>query len=128
MNFSGMFFDKHLKFIKLNENPIPFSKWNMSYLVKEPYDKQFHAHVDSLPVVSASDVKSNRVAYEGPVRIIYHTRDGFRSMAKLLGLMDDLKSGVPRTGYHGIIPFYYNGRRVYLAPNSNWKGYDLTWS
>lgn len=123
-----MFFDKHLKFIKLNENPIPFSKLNMSYLMKEPYDKQFHAHVDSLPVVSAADVKSNRVVYEGPVRVIYHTRDGFKNMAKLLGLMDDFKSGVPRTGYHGIIPFYYNNRRIYLAPNSNWKGYDLTWS
>jgi len=125
---NGMFFDKHLKFIKLNENPVAFSKTNMSYLLKEPYDKQFHALVDSLPVVSAADVKSNRVVYDGPVRVIYHTRDGFKSMAKLLGLMDDLKSGVPRTGYHGIIPFYYNSRRVYLAPNSNWKGYDLTWS
>ena len=123
-----MFFDKHLKFIKLNQDAIKFSDLNLTYLMKEPYDGEFHRHVDSLPVVSASDVKSNNVKYDGPVRIIYHTRDGFKSMAKLLGLMDDLKSGVPRTGYHGIIPFFYNSRRIYLAPNSNWNGYDLTWS
>ena len=40
----------------------------------------------------------------------------------------NLQSGVPRTAYHGIVSFFYNKRRVYLAPNVNWKGYDPSWS
>nr|CAG4649346.1 EOG090X06K9 [Scapholeberis mucronata]SVE93628.1 EOG090X06K9 [Scapholeberis mucronata] len=125
---NGLFFDKHLKYIKLNERPVDFSKQNMSYLVKANYDADYIRRVYSLPVVSAPDVRTNNVPFDGPVRIVYHTKDGFKSAAKLLGLMDDFKSGVPRTGYRGIISLFHNGRRIYLAPNSNWKGYDLTWS
>nr|SVE75765.1 EOG090X06K9 [Daphnia hispanica] len=126
---NGMFFDKHLKYIKLNEMPVDFSKQNMSQLVQTAYDADYIRHVYSLPVVSATDVRTNvNLPFEGPVRIMYHTKDTFKNAAKLLGLMDDFKSGVPRTGYHGVVSVFLNGRRVYLAPHSNWKGYDLTWS
>lgn len=123
-----MFFDKHLKFIKLNDVPVDFSKQNLSWLMQSTYDTSFIRHVYNLPVVTAPDVRTNNLPFDGPVRITYHTKDNFKSAAKLLGLMDDFKSGVPRTGYHGIVSFFLNGRRVYLAPHSNWKGYDLTWS
>lgn len=127
--YSGMFFENHLKFIKLNEIPVDFSKINMSRLMQSTYDSDYVQHVYSLPVVSASDVRTNtNLPFDGPVRIAYHTKDAFKRSAKLLGLMNDFKSGVPRTGYRGIVSLFYNGRRVYLAPNSNWKGYDLTWS
>lgn len=129
---NGMFFDKHLKFIQLNEQSIAFSKLDLTYLLQSNYDSQFLTHVYSVPVVTAGDVKRNElpstVDASGPVRIMYHTKDSYRNAAKLLGLMDDFKSGVPRTGYHGIVSFFYNGRHVYLAPNTNWKGYDPRWS
>nr|SVE88648.1 EOG090X06K9 [Daphnia sinensis]SVE89273.1 EOG090X06K9 [Daphnia sinensis]SVE89893.1 EOG090X06K9 [Daphnia sinensis]SVE91149.1 EOG090X06K9 [Daphnia sinensis]SVE91774.1 EOG090X06K9 [Daphnia sinensis] len=126
---NGMFFDKHLKYIKLNEMPVDFSKQNLSHMVQTAYDADYIRLVYSLPVVSASDVRTNtNLPFDGPVRITYHTKDTFKNAAKLLGLMDDFKSGVPRTGYHGIVSVFLNGRRVYLAPHSNWKGYDLTWS
>jgi alpha-1,3-mannosyl-glycoprotein beta-1,2-N-acetylglucosaminyltransferase len=124
-----LFFDKHLKYIKLNEIPVDFSKENMSRLTQSTYDADYIRNVYSLPLVSAPDVRTNvNLPFDGPVRITYHTKDTFKSAAKLLGLMDDFKSGVPRTGYHGIVSFFLNGRRIYLAPHSNWKGYDLTWS
>nr|SVE79501.1 EOG090X06K9 [Daphnia magna] len=126
---NGMFFDKHLKYIKLNEMPVDFSTQNLSHMVQIAYDADYFRHVYSLPVVSASDVRTNtNLPFDGPLRITYHTKDTFKNAAKLLGLMDDFKSGVPRTGYHGIVSVFLNGRRVYLAPHSNWKGYDLTWS
>nr|CAG4641710.1 EOG090X06K9 [Eurycercus lamellatus] len=125
---NGLFFDKHLKYIKLNEEPVDFVHSNLSYLMQSSYDDQYLKQVYNLPVVSASDVRSNNVPFEGSVRITYHTKDAYKNVAKLLGLMDDFKSGVPRTGYHGIVSFFYNNRRVFLAPYSNWKGYDLTWS
>ena len=36
------------------------------------------------------------------------------------GIMDDLKAGVPRTGYHGVVTLRMHGRLVYLFP-----GYTL---
>jgi len=38
-----------------------------------------------------------------------------------------LQSGVPRCGYRGIVSIMMSGRRVYLSPPQNWKGYDMTW-
>lgn len=125
---NGMFFDKHLRYIKLNENPVEFTKMNLTYLLKQNYDKQFVDQVYSCPVVTFEEIRRGLVTTKNPVRIQYNTKDQYKRTAKLLGLMDDFKSGVPRTGYMGIVSFFYNNQRVYLAPNNNWKGYDLTWS
>ncbi|PSN47446.1 Alpha-1,3-mannosyl-glycoprotein 2-beta-N-acetylglucosaminyltransferase [Blattella germanica] len=97
---NGHFYEKHLKYIKLNENM----------------------------VVTYQELKSGSIVTEGSVRIPYHTNDIYKRTAKMLGLMDDFRSGVPRTGYRGVVSFLYKGRRVYLAPNANWRGYDPSWS
>ena len=77
------------------------------------------------------------------VRLAYHTRDAYKKTAKALGIMDDFKSGVPRMAYRcrvrliriilglllrGIVSFMHSGVRVYLAPNTNWQGYDPKWA
>ncbi|ALC42527.1 Mgat1 [Drosophila busckii] len=125
---NGLFFDKYLKHIKLSEDFVPFSKLNLSYLLKENYDNTFLKQIYVLPLVTFDELRRNLIAIEGPVRIQYNTRDQYKRISHLLGLMNDFKSGVPRTAYHGIVSFYYNKRRVHLAPNANWKGYDLSWS
>lgn len=126
--------------------------------LQDNYDAEFIKTVYQSAVVSYQELKQNAIAYDGPVRIIYHTKDIYKRTAKMLGLMDDFKvskldldttylvhvatfiinsssynitcfqSGVPRMGYRGVVTFHYNGRTVFLAPNMNWKGYDLTWS
>uniref|UniRef100_A0A1B6MN63 Alpha-1,3-mannosyl-glycoprotein 2-beta-N-acetylglucosaminyltransferase n=1 Tax=Graphocephala atropunctata TaxID=36148 RepID=A0A1B6MN63_9HEMI len=125
---NGLFYEKYLKFIHLNDQFVPFTKKNMTFLLKDNYDVQFVRSVYNSRVISYQELKSGSIFFDGPVRIPYHTKDEYRRTAKALGLMDDFRSGVPRTGYRGIVTFFYNKRRVYLAPYANWKGYDLTWS
>ncbi|XP_059612919.1 alpha-1,3-mannosyl-glycoprotein 2-beta-N-acetylglucosaminyltransferase [Phlebotomus argentipes] len=125
---NGLFFEKHLKYIKLSENFVPFSKMNLTNLLKSNYDETFLKHVYECPVVTFEELRRRMVMTKDPVRIQYNTKDQYKKVTKMLGLMDDFKSGVPRTGYHGIVSFFYNNQRVYLAPNINWKGYDLSWS
>ncbi|XP_064543286.1 alpha-1,3-mannosyl-glycoprotein 2-beta-N-acetylglucosaminyltransferase [Drosophila montana] len=125
---NGLFFDKYLKHIRLSEDFVQFSKINMSYLLKENYDNTFLKQVYVLPLVTFDELRLNLIAMEGPVRMQYNNRDQYKRITRMLGLMDDFKSGVPRTAYHGIVSFYYNKRRVHLAPSANWKGYDLSWS
>ena len=55
-------------------------------------------------------------------------REAYKRSAKALGIMEDFKSGVPRTAYRGIVSFMHSGVRVYLAPNLNWQGYDPKWA
>lgn len=126
--FSGLFYEKHLKYIELTDQTFHFSKNDLTYLLKENYDKTFNDDVYQAPVVTLDELRRDLVTSKGPVRIQYSNRNQYKSAAKALGIMDDFKSGVPRTAYKGVVSTFYKNRRVFLAPNLNWKGYDPSWS
>ncbi|XP_030250984.1 alpha-1,3-mannosyl-glycoprotein 2-beta-N-acetylglucosaminyltransferase a [Sparus aurata] len=124
----GQFYDKYLRYIKLNSEFVPFSKLDLGYLNEETYRKAFEKEVYSAPVVTYEDVKQGKLKGPGPFRLQYSRKDSFKVMAKNLGIMDDLKSGVPRTGYRGVVSFMSRGQRIYLAPPPGWTQYDTSWS
>ncbi|XP_055873224.1 alpha-1,3-mannosyl-glycoprotein 2-beta-N-acetylglucosaminyltransferase-like isoform X2 [Biomphalaria glabrata] len=124
----GLYFDKHLKFIKLNSEFVPFTKMDLSYLSKAKYDEMFIKKVYSSPLLTGQQVKSGEQPQDKVVRVEYNGKDSFKKLAKLLGIMDDFKAGVPRAAYRGVVSFMLNGRRVFLAPPPGWTGYDTTWS
>ncbi|XP_054162625.1 alpha-1,3-mannosyl-glycoprotein 2-beta-N-acetylglucosaminyltransferase-like [Oppia nitens] len=124
---NGLFYEKHLKFIKLNEESVPFTQINLTYLLKENYDVDWVKTVYGSPTVTLQQLLRSDIPSDGPIRITYGSKDGYKKAAKALGLMDDFKSGVPRTGYRGVVTFMRKGRRVYLAPPPTWKQYDITW-
>ncbi|KAM8793809.1 alpha-1,3-mannosyl-glycoprotein 2-beta-N-acetylglucosaminyltransferase, partial [Eudromia elegans] len=125
----GQFYDQYLKFIKLNERFVPFTRLDLSYLRREEYERAFPARVYAAPRVPVEELQAGAPRRPpGPLRVQYDGRDSFKASAKALGLMDDLKAGVPRAGYRGIVALVYRGRRVYLAPPADWSGYDPTWS
>lgn len=41
----GLYFEKHLKHIALNKQSVKFTALDLSYLLKDTYDKQFAAEV-----------------------------------------------------------------------------------
>lgn len=124
----GQFFDQHLKFIKLNQRFVPFTQLDLSYLRREAYDRAFLARVYGAPQLPVDTVRASEHQDLGEVRVQYSSRDSFKAFAKALGVMDDLKSGVPRAGYRGIVSFLFRGRRVHLAPPQTWTGYDPSWN
>ncbi|KAL4216609.1 mannosyl (alpha-1 3-)-glycoprotein beta-1 [Mactra antiquata] len=124
----GLFFEKHLKFIKLNDKYVPFTKKDLSYLVKENYDPAFKSFIYGIPEVSLNDIYSDQLAHVPEVRVTYKNKDEFKLAAKKLGIMDDFKAGVERTAYRGVVSFNYKGLRVHVAPLPSWNGYDPSWS
>ena len=56
-------------------------------------------------------------------RLTYRSNQDFARLARSLGIMEDLKSGVPRTGYLGVVSFYWQGNKIHLAPPPDWRGY-----
>jgi len=125
---NGLFFEKHLKYIVLNKQFVPFTVMDLNFLKKDNYDESFVKMVYNTPVGSVQDLKSGKVPTNKAVRLTYHTREAYKRTAKALGIMDDFKSGVPRMAYRGIVSFMHQGVRVYLAPNVNWSGYDPKWA
>lgn len=125
----GQYFDKHLKFIRHNDKFVPFTKRNLSYLLKDNYDRTFLKTVYGFPLVTSGDLMGNTHSDQAAVRIQYDNKEDFKLKAKLLGIMDDMKAGVPRSGYKGIVSFMYHEQRVYLSPPANWTAYDTdVWS
>ena len=119
----GQFFDQYLKYIKLNDNPFPFLDYDLSYLLKENYDNEFLLKVQSSPEKSIQEIISTTDEQEF-ARVIYNDNYEFVSMAKQLGIMSDLKAGVPRMAYKGIVSIYRNNKRVFLSPPLGWNGYQ----
>jgi alpha-1,3-mannosyl-glycoprotein beta-1,2-N-acetylglucosaminyltransferase len=86
-----LFFEKHLKYIKLSEKSVKFSEKDLSYLLKENYDKQFVDEVYKIPVVTFEELRQGLVKVNGPVRIQYNNRNQYKLAAKNLGIMEDFK-------------------------------------
>lgn len=124
----GQFYDKYLRYIKLNTEFVPFTKTDLSYLKEETYRENFQKEVYDAPVVTYEEVKQGQLKGQGPFRLQYSSKDSFKVLAKNLGIMDDLKSGVPRAGYRGVVSFMSRGKRIYLAPPPGWTQYDTSWS
>uniref|UniRef100_G3N9B1 Alpha-1,3-mannosyl-glycoprotein 2-beta-N-acetylglucosaminyltransferase n=1 Tax=Gasterosteus aculeatus TaxID=69293 RepID=G3N9B1_GASAC len=125
----GQFFDQYLRYIKLNTEFVPFTKQDLSYLLKEKYDENFKKEIYGTHLVRIEDLQQGgSLRGAAPYRVQYSTRDSFKVFARNLGVMDDLKSGVPRTGYRGVVNFLYRGQRVFLAPPEGWTKYDVSWS
>ncbi|XP_063631330.1 alpha-1,3-mannosyl-glycoprotein 2-beta-N-acetylglucosaminyltransferase-like [Cydia splendana] len=112
----GLFYDNYLQYIVLNSEFVEFTKRDLSYLMKENYDNNFTKYVYSLPETTVEAVMAG-AAPAPSVRVTYSTFDTFSKAAKRLGLMDDFWSGIPRTGYRGVVQCTVKDQRVYLVPD-----------
>lgn len=88
---SGLFYEKHLKYIKLSEDFVPFSKKDLGYLLQSNYDEAFKKEVYQTPIVTYEELRRGLVKTKDAVRIQYNNRNQYKSTAKMLGLMDDFK-------------------------------------
>lgn len=124
----GQFYDKYLRFIKLNAEFVPFTTLDLSYLHKKVYDENFEKEVYGAQIVTMEDLQGSKLSGPGPFRVQYSSPGSFKTLARNLGVMDDLKSGVPRAGYRGVVSFFLRGKRIYLTPPAGWSQYDPSWS
>lgn len=128
----GLYYENHLKQIKLNEKFTNFTQLDLTYLLKDNFDEPFVKQAFSAPLITQAQLMNT--ASEDPkfprtVRIMYKSTDQpkFKLLCKALGIMDDAKDGVPRMAYRGIVPFMFKGVRVFLTPEADWKRYDESW-
>jgi alpha-1,3-mannosyl-glycoprotein beta-1,2-N-acetylglucosaminyltransferase len=133
---NGLFFDKHLKYIVLNDHPVSFLQKDLNYLHKDTYDKDMNKVIAKSELVPFQNLKAFAADHgnadigsekELSIKVIYKTKNEFKAAVKVLGIMDDFKSGVPRMAYKGIVSTFYKGIRVNLWPGLNWKIYNPTW-
>lgn len=133
----SQFFHKYLSNIKLNTEAVSWSKVDLQYLLKQTYDRAFEAAVAAAQAVSpgnavtrdCSSVKlppamgahplsvAARAASQGAAfRVDYGSVDAYPRAAGAFGFIADVKAGVPRTAYRGVVSLQHKGCFVYLVP------------
>lgn len=113
----GQFFDQHLRFIKLNDQVHPFTKTDLSYLLKDNYDEKFVKRIHTLPLVTVDQLVKKNV-FVPEVQVHYSSEQDFQFVAKQLGAMTDFKAGIPRMAYQGIVSIIFSGVTVHLVPSN----------
>ncbi len=59
---NGLFYDKHLKYIKLNDRAVDFGKRDLGFLRKGPYDAEMTQKLMQVPVVSLEQIRTGDAA------------------------------------------------------------------
>lgn len=75
----------------MSEDFVSFTKKNLNYLLRENYDESFIKYVYERPVVTYEELRRGQIPSDGPVRIQYNTKDQYKRLVRMLGLMDDFK-------------------------------------
>ena len=129
---NGEWWSKYLATQKLNDQPFAFDSMDLRSLTAERFDPLFEAAVDGATLLrggAAELLRDGSGALRGSggnngaaFKIEYTSNSGrertsFEGIAKTIGLIPNVKAGVPRTAYHGVVVFKWNkGRTVYLVP------------
>lgn len=76
-------------------------------LSKDNYDGPFFARVHQARLLSVAEAEALKVAAEsseqGDLRVEYGDLNQYAELARRLGIMPDIKAGVPRAAYGGVV-------------------------
>ena len=108
--------------IKLNSNPVDFSVLDLSYLEDKQWEEAYMRQIKNAVHVDPVKFRPGDYAPYTELRVEYdHLTDGLRSFvvtARRFGIMDNIKAGVPRTAYKGIVSFWFNEvLKIHLVPS-----------
>ncbi|KAA3679528.1 alpha-1,3-mannosyl-glycoprotein beta-1,2-N-acetylglucosaminyltransferase [Paragonimus westermani] len=128
---SGQYFKEYLRTMHLNQVPYDFMKADLSYLTEPSYTRQWMEQVyKDAQHISLPDLLNNHLPDPGPdisLHVTYNSLNEFIRIAQHLNLMFDVKSGVLRTAFMGVVPAYWKHRQLFIAPPQNWTAYNVSW-
>ena len=113
----------YLTSVYLNEEFVPFTSMDLSYLTQDRWDASYAHDAKMAKLVTMQNYQS-MVETLGlkEVRIVYEGFDEpkgphptFSQLALWSGIMDNVKAGVPRTAYHGIVSFWRGDVKVHFT-------------
>lgn len=64
---------------------------NLTYLLKDNYDGTFVRDVYQTPIVTFEELRRGMVKNVDTVRLQYNTKEQYKRITKMLGLMDDFR-------------------------------------
>ena len=117
-----------LKTIQLNTEPTPWRAPEMRAALRRvhahaEYDERLLAALRAaraVPPAEARALAARGAGADAAVRVEYRGLDRgadcFERTARALGIMENIKAGVPRTAYRGVVEFWAGQTKVYVTP------------
>ncbi|CAD6198878.1 unnamed protein product [Caenorhabditis auriculariae] len=100
----GQFFAEHVSKNRCQQRNLSiFRRLDLNYLLNESYSQNFSR-------------RKGKKASGKKFRIIYSDASDFKYKLAIFGLMDDLRSGVARTAYDGVVTCFIQGIRIFPRP------------
>lgn len=121
-------YSEYLNSIRLNDEFVPFTTMDLSYLQADRWKDIYVNQVRAATLVSWEDARSGRGLLNAKrsgvteVRVVYDRFEGpgnsYSKVAAWSGAMDNVKAGVPRTAYMGIVTVWKGEIKVHLVPST----------
>ena len=117
-------FSDYMHKIKLNDQYIHFEHLDMAYLRQEEWDNKYELDIHNAQKVttnffsSSPDTTNTTIQYKIMYQGLNGGPDSFVSIARRLGIMENIKANVPRTAYKGIVTVWIKNMKVHIVPES----------
>ena len=109
-------FSNYLSKIKLNTGTVDWNNFDINSLVKSKYDEELIDQVKSATPITIHDL-NDATRENTKIRIEYKSTEEYLNVAKVLGIMADIKAGVPRGAYLGIVTVKLKrGNVLFITP------------
>jgi alpha-1,3-mannosyl-glycoprotein beta-1,2-N-acetylglucosaminyltransferase len=112
---SGGMYKAYLSSIQLPDSAIDFSLIEVDRFRKIRFDAEFGQRLmEARPLTVQELFNVSSLSPQNACRVVYNDPRQFREIAKRFTLMNDIRSGMARTAYYGVVPFFVDGIRIYL--------------
>ncbi|KAL3113535.1 hypothetical protein niasHT_013054 [Heterodera trifolii] len=129
---SGALYKGFLSSIRLPQNRVNFDQMNLNFLHKNGFDRWLSAQLNAsieVPLrillqnftANLTDLLGAPAEPKKSLMVIYKDPRELRQLSKMFGLMADIRSGMARTAYYGVVPFYQHGVQLFAVHTAlNW--------
>lgn len=111
----GQFFKKYLASIHLNDKFVAFTERDMASLETQTYHTKFNSRVESAVVIKYTAGMDLQAYQSTGVVITYAGAKAYEVLCKSLGVLSDVKAGMPRGSYEGILLINIQNTPVFLV-------------
>ena len=109
-------FNEFLSNIQINTIPVPFTQLDLSYLKRDKWDDYYLTSVRSSKRVTPQTFHQEVRLGVKEMSVEYRDNDHYVQIAEWAGVMGDIKAGVPRGAYRGIVTTYLQGIKLHIVP------------
>ena len=110
---ASQFYREFLATVRLNDQAVDWAAEDLQYLQPVLWDAELEAAQAGARVAPTLDAFFEADCSDAPATVLFHYGSvaQYPAVAHRFKFLDDVKAGVPRTAYHGVVTVKHNSCR-----------------